>query len=160
MRCGRLFVWHWFAWLLWETFASVQLLLEKSLDLLKTSGVVHLQGLWPQALYNMSVSSNGKSQADKTFPLEAGETVRIYATYSPDDASVDFGLIDPDGIFHYFNVTDGTIDKTIEIAESGNYRLAVKNNSSKTVKISGFRNILIESMRMWPGLIRLIVLKV
>lgn len=20
MRCGRLFVWHWFAWLLWETF--------------------------------------------------------------------------------------------------------------------------------------------
>lgn len=58
--------------------------------------------------------------------------------YSPDDASVDIGLIDPDGIFHYFNVTDGTIDKTIEIAESGNYRLAVKNNSSKTVKISGF----------------------
>ena len=86
----------------------------------------------------MSVSPNGKSQADKTFPLEAGETVRIYATYSPDDASVDFGLIDPDGIFHYFNVTDGTIDKTIEIAERGNYRLAVKNNSSKTVKISGF----------------------
>ena len=70
--------------------------------------------------------------------VEAGETVRIYATYSPDDASVDIGLIDPDGIFHYFNVTDGTIDKTIEIAESGNYRLAVKNNSSKTVKISGF----------------------
>lgn len=95
-------------------------------------------GIMASGSFNMSVSPNGKSQADKTFPLEAGETVRIYATYSPDDASVDFGLIDPDGIFHYFNVTDGTIDKTIEIAERGNYRLAVKNNSSKTVKISGF----------------------
>ena len=95
-------------------------------------------GILASGSFNMSVSPNGKSQADKTFPLEAGETVRIYATYSPDDASVDFGLIDPDGIFHYFNVTDGTIDKTIEIAERGNYRLAVKNNSSKTVKISGF----------------------
>lgn len=88
--------------------------------------------------FNMSVSPYGRSQADKTFPLEAGETVRIYATYSPDNASVDFGLIDPDGIFHYFSVTDGTIDKTIEIAERGNYRLAVKNNSNKTVSISGF----------------------
>lgn len=95
-------------------------------------------GIMASGSFNMSVSPNGKSQADKTFPLEAGETVRIYATYSPDDASVDVGLIDPDGIFHYFNVTDGTIDKTIEIAESGNYRLAVKNNSSKTVKFSGF----------------------
>lgn len=95
-------------------------------------------GIMASGSFNMSVAPNGKSQADKTFPLEAGETVRIYATYSPDDASVDFGLIDPDGIFHYFNVTDGTIDKTIEIAERGNYRLAVKNNSSKTVKISGF----------------------
>lgn len=88
--------------------------------------------------FNMSVSPYGRSQADKTFPLEAGETVRIYATYSPDDVSVDFGLIDPNGIFHYFNVTGGTIDKTIGIAERGNYRLAVKNNSSETVRISGF----------------------
>jgi hypothetical protein len=100
--------------------------------------IVQSAAILASGSFNMSISPNGKSQADKTFPLEAGETVRIYATYSPDDASVDFGLIDPDGIFHYFNVTDGTIDKTIEIAERGNYRLAVKNNSSKTVEISGF----------------------
>lgn len=101
-------------------------------------GNVPSVGILASGSFNMSVSPNGRSQADKTFPLEAGETVRIYATYSPDDASVDFGLIDPNGIFHYFNVTDGTIDKTIEIAERGNYRLAVNNNSGKTVKISGF----------------------
>lgn len=50
--------------------------------------------------FNMSIEAHGKGTADKELPLEAGETVRIYATYSPDDASVDFGLIDPDGIFH------------------------------------------------------------
>lgn len=70
--------------------------------------------------------------------MEAGETVRIYATYSPDNASVDFGLIDPDGIFHYINVTNGTIDKTIVIEERGNYTLAIRNNSGETIQVSGF----------------------
>lgn len=88
--------------------------------------------------FNLSVSPYGRSQADKTFPLEAGETVRIYATYSPDNASVDFGLVDPEGVFHYFNATNGSIDRTIEIKERGNYRLAVQNNSGHKVQISRF----------------------
>lgn len=72
-----------------------------------------------------------------SFPLEAGETVRINASYSP-DASVDFGLIDSDGRFHYLNVTNGSIDKTIRIEERGNYTFAARNNSSKTVSVSGY----------------------
>lgn len=88
--------------------------------------------------FNMSVAPYGKSEADKTFPLEAGETVSISAVYSPDDASMDFGLVDPDGVFHYFNVTDGSIDKTIQVNENGNYTFAVRNNSGETVKVSGF----------------------
>lgn len=88
--------------------------------------------------FSMSVSAYGQTEADKTFPMEAGETVSISAVYTPDDASMDFGLIDPDGVFHYFNVRTGSIDKTIRIEESGNYRLAVRNNSENTVKVSGF----------------------
>lgn len=98
----------------------------------------NVPGVMATGAFNLSVSPYGRSQADKTLPMEAGETVRIYATYSPDDASVDFGLVDPEGIFHYFNVTNGSIDKTIEIAERGNYRLAVQHNSGNTVQISGF----------------------
>ena len=88
--------------------------------------------------FNMSIAAHGKGTADKEFPLEAGETVRIYATYSPDDASVDFGLIDPDGVFHYFNVSDGSIDETIEIEERGSYTLAIRNNSEEEIRLSGF----------------------
>lgn len=88
--------------------------------------------------FSMSVAAYGKSEADKAFPLESGETVSISAVYSPDDASMDFGLVDPEGVFHYFNVKNGSVDKTIKVEESGNYTFAVRNNSGSTVKVSGF----------------------
>ncbi len=50
--------------------------------------------------------------------MEAGETVRIRGIYSPEDASMDFGLIDSAGVFHYVNVKDGSIDQTFKISES------------------------------------------
>lgn len=88
--------------------------------------------------FNMVIRAYGKGTSETALPMEAGETVRIYATYSPDSASVDFGLIDPDGIFHYINVTDGSIDRTILIEERGNYTLAIRNNSGQDVHVSGF----------------------
>ena len=88
--------------------------------------------------FNVSVKPYAKAQGDTDFPLEAGETVRIYATYSPDSASMDFGLIDPDGVFHYVGAENGIIDTTIEVPLRGNYRLGIKNNSEQTVDVSGF----------------------
>jgi hypothetical protein len=88
--------------------------------------------------FNMEIKAYGKGTGETVLPMEAGETVRIYATYSPDSASVDFGIIDPDGIFHYINVTDGSIDKTILIEERGNYTLAIRNNSGQDIQVSGF----------------------
>lgn len=90
--------------------------------------------------FNMSVAPYGKSEANKELPLAAGETVNISAVYTPEDSSMDFGLVDPDGVFHYFTVTGGSIDKTIRVSESGNYTFAVRNNSAVTVKVSGFLN--------------------
>lgn len=88
--------------------------------------------------FNMSVGAYRRTVADTDFPLAAGETVHIRANYAPEDASMDFGLIDPDGIFHYINVTTGTIDVTIEVPKNGNYTLAIRNNSNVDVKASGF----------------------
>ena len=88
--------------------------------------------------FDVSVKPYAGAKGDKDFPLEAGETVRIYATYSPGDASLDIGLIDPDVVFYYASAEDGTVDTTIEVPESGNYRLGIKNNSGNTVKVSGF----------------------
>lgn len=88
--------------------------------------------------FNVSVNPYARAKGDTDFPLEAGETVRIYATYSPESASVDFGLVDPDGVFHYVSAENGSFDETFEVPESGNYRLGIKNNSGQTVKVSGF----------------------
>lgn len=87
--------------------------------------------------FNMSVGAYERTAANTAFPLAARETVHIRANYAPEDASMDFGLIDPDGIFHYINVTTGTIDVTIEVPDNGNYTFAIRNNSGYTVKVSG-----------------------
>lgn len=70
--------------------------------------------------------------------MEAGETVTIKAAYTPMDASVDVGLVDSDGAFHYFNVKNGSIDKTIRIETRGNYKLAIRNNSGNVISVSGY----------------------
>ena len=54
-------------------------------------------------------------KANSSFPMERGETVKITASYSPESASVDFGLIDSDGIFYPIRANDGSIKKTIKI---------------------------------------------
>lgn len=90
--------------------------------------------------FNMTVPAKSILRADKSFPLEAGETVTIKATYSPFSASVDFGLVDSKGKFHYLTVNNGTFDKTIKVDTRGNYVFAVRNNSSNSVSVSGYVN--------------------
>lgn len=90
--------------------------------------------------FNMTLSSNTLKKASTSFPLESGEVVTIKASYSPFSANMDFGLIGPDGAFHYVSVSNGTISQKIKINTAGNYTFAVRNNSSQTVKVSGFVN--------------------
>ena len=84
-----------------------------------------------------TIEANGTVVADTSFTMSAGETVWIRANYSPENASLDFGLVDSNEKFHYINVTTGSIDKTIEIPENGSYTLVIRNNSSKSVKVTG-----------------------
>ena len=86
---------------------------------------------------NCTIKANGSISVNPAFSLAAGETVRIRANYSPEDASLDFGLIDSEGVFHYINVKTGSIDKTIEVPENGSYTLMIRNNSSKSVIVTG-----------------------
>ncbi len=92
---------------------------------------------WATGNFDYTIKGNGTVLADTSFTMSAGETVRIRANYSPENASVDFGLVDSNGKFHYVNVTTGSIDKTIEIPENGNYTLAIRNNSSNSVYVTG-----------------------
>ena len=111
-----------------------------SKDVERQNHVIELSLERASGSFNMTVPAKSILRADKSFPLEAGETVTIKATYSPFSASVDFGLVDSDGIFHYLRASGGTFDKTIKIEERGNYTFAVRNNSSSSVSVSGYVN--------------------
>ena len=90
--------------------------------------------------FNWTIPAKTKAQGDIVFPLAAGETVTIKASYSPFSASVDFGVIAPDGGYYGFNITSGSIDKTIRVSENGDYILQIRNNSSTEIEVSGFVN--------------------
>ena len=90
--------------------------------------------------FDMEVPANSTAKADSSFSLEAGEIVTIKATYSPFTASVDFGLIAPDGFFYNQNTTTGVFDEAIEVNQRGRYYLAIRNNSSENVSVSGYVN--------------------
>lgn len=74
------------------------------------------------------------------FSLSPGETVTINCSYSPSWADLDFGLVTPDGSFFYVNTTTGSINKTIEVEDWGEYNFAVQNNSAVDVSVVGFVN--------------------
>lgn len=90
--------------------------------------------------FSFEVRGNTAVQAASSFPLEAGEIVTIKASYSPFSASVDFGLIAPDGLFYGLNTTTGSFDGAIEVNQRGYYYLAVRNNSSEAISVSGYVN--------------------
>lgn len=95
---------------------------------------------WVVGPFHFDVAGNTIAAADTSFPLEVQETVTIRAFYTPSFASVDFGLIAPDGFFYYVGTTGGSIDKTIRVKERGSYTFAVRNNSSDIVRVSGTIN--------------------
>lgn len=90
--------------------------------------------------FSMSIPANSIVAAESSFSLATGETVTFNASYSPFQASVDFGLVNESGVFYFFNVTDGSINKTMQVSKSGKYTFVVRNNSSTEVAVTGFIN--------------------
>lgn len=87
--------------------------------------------------FSFSVKANGKYYIANALSLEAGDTVRITATYSPASANIYIGLVDENGKFYYVRPSNGQINVTLGIEKRGDYRLAVVNNSTSAVSISG-----------------------
>lgn len=90
--------------------------------------------------FDFEISAKTLMESSTSFPMEYGETVTITASYSPASASVDFGLIDSDGVFYPVRGSNGSINQTIRIDLRGTYTFAVRNNSSYKVSVSGFVN--------------------
>ena len=90
--------------------------------------------------FSMDIGKQSTVAADMSFPLEIGESVTINASYSPRSASVEFGLIAPDGLFYSLSGKNGSFNEAFKVDQRGNYTLAVQNNSNFTVSVSGFVN--------------------
>ena len=88
--------------------------------------------------FSMGVKANGRSIVNQELSVDVGETIQINATYSPANAEIQIGVVDENGQFRFVRVTGGDVNITIRISEQGNYRLAVKNNSTNAVNISGY----------------------
>lgn len=86
------------------------------------------------------ISAHSTCTLGQTISLQAGDTVTFNCSYSPSPASLDFGLITSDGRFYSINVKGGSINQTIGISQSGSYFVAIRNNSSQTVRVVGFVN--------------------
>lgn len=71
------------------------------------------------------------------FYLTSGDTIKYNCTYTPKSASVDFGYIAPDGRFYFLNRTSGSINETIEVSQTGQYTLAIRNNENYDVTVTG-----------------------
>lgn len=89
---------------------------------------------------NWNIDPRSTKQATTSFSLEAEETVTINCSYSPSSASVDFGLIAPDNRFYYLSGSNGSFNETLQVTQRGQYYLAIRNNSSNTVTVTGFVN--------------------
>lgn len=87
---------------------------------------------------NSDIPANKIAISGVKLPLEVGETVTINCSYSPASASMDFGVIAPDGYFYFLSVKEGSINQSIAVSQRGDYSVAIRNNSSHTVTVVGF----------------------
>ena len=102
--------------------------------------VTEIVALRATGKFDFEIPAKSLMEASTSFPMEYGETITITASYSPASASVDFGLIDSDGLFYPVRGSNGSINQTIRIDLRGTYTFAVRNNSNYTVSVSGFVN--------------------
>ena len=90
--------------------------------------------------FSLDIPGETRAEMETSFPLAVGETITISATYTPKSASVDFGFIAPDGLFYSANTKTGNFYETFRVSLKGYYTLAIRNNSSDTISVSGYVN--------------------
>ena len=88
--------------------------------------------------FTVTIPAGSSKSLHTAIPLTSGEKVTIQAHYLPKDAGVDFGLIYPDGTFHYVSASGGHINTTLTVGNPGDYKLAILNNSSQTITVAGY----------------------
>ena len=86
---------------------------------------------------NQSIPANSTVTMAEGFYLTTGDSIKYDCTYTPKSSSVDFGYIAPNGLFYSLNSTSGSINKSIIVGQTGQFTLAIRNNESYAVIVTG-----------------------
>lgn len=86
---------------------------------------------------NYTFAANATTFVGESFSAAKGDTIKYDCTYIPKSASVDFGFIAPDGLFYSIKCTSGSINKSIELSQTGQHTLAIRNNEDYAVTVTG-----------------------
>lgn len=86
---------------------------------------------------NQSIPANSTVTMAEGFYLTTGDSIKYDCTYTPKSSSVDFGYIAPNGLFYSLNSTSGSINKSIIVGQTGQFTLAIRNNESYAVTVTG-----------------------
>lgn len=86
---------------------------------------------------NVNILPNSGVTINGYFTLAVNDSVKFDCSYTPKSASVDFGVIAPDGLFYGISGTNGSINQSLRVNQRGSYTLAIVNNSAYTVTVTG-----------------------
>ena len=86
---------------------------------------------------NYTFAAGATTRVGQSFSLAKGDIISYDCTYMPKSASLDFGLLDSDNVFHYLNCTSGSFSKSIKVDAPGQYILAIRNNEDYAVTVTG-----------------------
>lgn len=92
--------------------------------------------------FEATIPANTLKTVGNSFILNSGDVVSYDCSYTPRDASVKFGYIAPDGYFYGLSGSNGRIDKSIRVSQSGTYTLVIWNESNIAVSVWGKAAIL------------------
>ncbi|MCL2628946.1 MAG: hypothetical protein FWD44_09685 [Oscillospiraceae bacterium] len=86
---------------------------------------------------NSNIAPNGFLTI-ATITMFAGDTVTFNMTYSPNNnRQVDYGFIEPSGSFVSRSSTNGTMNMTITVQETGQHIIRIYNRSSVIITVNG-----------------------
>ena len=102
--------------------------------------IASTSGVYATGNFSLDIPAGEIIGANSTIPLDDGDTFVVQAAFTTPSASMDFGIVAPNGQFYYVNVTGGIADIAIDITRRGNYKFAICNNSSSPVTVSGYIN--------------------
>lgn len=103
----------------------------------QTVETMHIAEMRATNDFEATIPAKSTKTLKTALPLASGESVYIDLSYTPGGASIDVGLISPDGVFSYMPTYGGHVSLEIPVNKAGEYKFAIRNNSSETITVSG-----------------------